>query len=62
MGSVCIMTGWGIYSHPHTSWSLAFHIFLSYLYVYLRAWIIYARHMVMSYRQVTLVMLAHLSC
>ncbi len=38
LGSVCIVTGWSIHSHPHTRWysqSQTFHIFLSYIHVYL---------------------------
>ncbi len=38
LGSVCIVTGWGIHSHPHTGWcsqSQTFYTFSSYLYVYL---------------------------
>ncbi len=38
LGSVCIVTGRNIHSHPHTRWysqSRTFHTFLSYLYVYL---------------------------
>ncbi len=37
LGSVCIVTGWSIHSHPHTRWysqSQTFHTFLTYLYVY----------------------------
>ncbi len=39
LGSVCIVTGWSIYSHPHTKWysqSQTIHTLLSYQYVYLR--------------------------
>ncbi len=38
LGSVCIVTGWGIHSHPDIRWcsqSQTFQTFLSYLYVYL---------------------------
>ncbi len=38
LGSVCIVAGWSMHGHLHTSWysqSQTSHTFLSYLYVYL---------------------------